>query len=198
VKESVFPFTKFIGIDTILGPEMKSTGEVMGISRHFPMAFAKSQLAAGTVLPTAGCIFISVADRDKGRIAPIARRLDEMGYRLIATRGTAQVLRDAGIRVELIKKVQEGHPNLIDLMRNGEVHLIMITPTGKGAHTDEGRIRAAAVRYSIPYLTTIRAMEAAVQAMQILRHEPIEVEAIQDRFPGAAHKRPARAVPATP
>ena len=196
VKESVFPFTKFIGIDTILGPEMKSTGEVMGISRLFPMAFAKSQLAAGTVLPTAGCIFISVADRDKGRIAPIARRLDEMGYRLIATRGTAQVLRDDGIRVELIKKVQEGHPNLIDLMRNGEVHLIMITPTGKGAHTDEGRIRATAVRYSIPYLTTIRAMEAAVQAMQILRHEPIEVEALQDRLPTAARKRPATPVPA--
>lgn len=198
IKESVFPFTKFIGVDTILGPEMKSTGEVMGISRHFPMAFAKSQLAAGTVLPTSGCIFLSVADRDKGRIAPIARQLDEMGYRLIATRGTAQVLRQAGIRVEQIKKIQEGHPNLIDLMRNGDVHLIMITPTGKGAHTDEGRIRAAAVRYSIPYLTTIRAMEAAVQAMQTLRHESIEVEALQDRFPVAARKRPEKPAPIAP
>ncbi|HOM17623.1 MAG TPA: carbamoyl-phosphate synthase large subunit, partial [Thermoguttaceae bacterium] len=195
VKESVFPFTKFIGVDTVLGPEMKSTGEVMGVSRHFPMAFAKSQLAAGTVLPTSGCIFLSVADRDKGRIAPIARRLAEMGYRLIATRGTAQVLRDAGIQVELIKKVQEGHPNLIDLMRSGEVHLIMITPSGKGAHTDEGRIRAAAVRYSIPYLTTIRAMEAAVQAMNILRQETIEVEALQDRFPDAVRKRPEKSAP---
>ena len=191
VKESVFPFAKFIGVDVILGPEMKSTGEVMGVSPQFPMAFAKSQLAAGTVLPTSGCIFISVADRDKPRIVPIARRLDEMGYRLIATRGTAQTLLEAGVRVERIKKVQEGQPNLIDLMRSGEVHLIMNTPSGKGAMTDEGRIRAAAVRYSIAYLTTIRAMEAAVQAMETLRQEPIEVETIQDRFPHLVRRRTA-------
>ncbi len=188
VKESVLPFAKFVGVDTILGPEMKSTGEVMGVSHRFPMAFAKSQLAAGTVLPTSGCIFLSVADRDKPRIVPIARRLDQMGYRLIATRGTAQTLLDAGIRVEGIKKIQEGHPNLIDLMLSREVHLIMNTPRGKGAMTDEGKIRATAVRYSIPYITTVRAMEAAVQAMETLRQETIEVEALQDRFPAFARK----------
>ncbi len=188
VKESVLPFAKFVGVDTILGPEMKSTGEVMGVSHRFPMAFAKSQLAAGTVLPTSGCIVLSVADRDKPRIVPIARRLDQMGYRLIATRGTAQTLLDAGIRVEGIKKIQEGHPNLIDLMLSREVHLIMNTPRGKGAMTDEGKIRATAVRYSIPYITTVRAMEAAVQAMETLRQETIEVEALQDRFPAFARK----------
>src|SRR4029077_9357974 len=116
VKESVFPFNKFPGVDIILGPEMRSTGEVMGIDDSFPMAFAKSQLAANAALPTSGQVFISVADRDKPEIVPVARKLSELGYQLIATRGTAKVLRDAGVAVEEVHKLQEGRPNLIDKM----------------------------------------------------------------------------------
>src|SRR5262249_52652168 len=124
VKESVFPFSKFPGVDIILGPEMRSTGEVMGIDDHFPMAFAKSQLAANSALPEDGTIFISVANRDKPEVVSIARPLAEMGYRLISTRGTAGALRAAGIQVEEIAKIQEGRPNLIDFMKNGEVALV--------------------------------------------------------------------------
>src|SRR5207244_4115357 len=121
VKESVFPFNKFPGVDIILGPEMRSTGEVMGIADTFPMAFAKSQLAANSALPAEGTIFISVADRDKLEIIAVARALADMGYRLISTRGTAGALRAADIMVEEIPKLQEGRPNLIDHMKNGQV-----------------------------------------------------------------------------
>ena len=126
---------------------MKSTGEVMGISNHFPIAFAKSQLAAGTVLPEKGKVFISVADRAKGHIAELAGMLEKMGYELIATRGTAVRLEEAGVKVQTIKKLQEGHPNVIDFMIDGDLKLVINTPIGKGARTDEGRIRAAAVSH---------------------------------------------------
>src|SRR5207248_5881440 len=121
VKESVFPFNKFPGVDIILGPEMRSTGEVMGIADNFPMAFAKSQIAANSALPTEGTVFISVNDRDKNDIIPVARTLVELGYRLLSTRGTAKTLRGAGVEVHEISKLQEGRPNLIDYMKNGEV-----------------------------------------------------------------------------
>ena len=145
VKESVFPFNKFLGVDIILGPEMRSTGEVMGIDDSFPMAFAKSQIAANSPLPQKGKVFVSVAKRDKGEIVPIARALVEMGYQIVSTRGTAQALREAGIEVAEVLKLQEGRPNLIDFMKNDEIDLIINTPSGKGARTDEGKIRAAAV-----------------------------------------------------
>ncbi len=183
IKEAVFPFMKFRGVDIVLGPEMKSTGEVMGISERFSIAFAKSQLAAGTLLPESGSIFISVADKDKEPIIPFARRLVELGYHLIATKGTAVCLEGAGVEVQRVKKIQEGHPNLIDYMIDGELQLVMNTPSGKGARTDEGRIRATAVSHGIPCLTTRQAIEAAVRAMDALRGEEITVEAIQDRFP---------------
>jgi carbamoyl-phosphate synthase large subunit len=183
VKEAVFPFVKFAGVDIVLGPEMKSTGEVMGISEHFPIAFAKSQLAAGTVLPMKGKVFISVADRAKEHIAELARMLERMGYELIATRGTAICLEQAGVKVQSIKKLQEGHPNVIDLMIDGDLQLVMNTPRGKGARTDEGRIRAAAVSHGVSCITTIQAADAAVRAMLALRSEDMEVEAVQDRFP---------------
>ena len=162
VKEAVFPFVKFAGVDIVLGPEMKSTGEVMGVSERFSIAFAKSQLAAGTVLPRSGRIFISVADRQKHHIVDLARRLEKLGFDLIATRGTAQRMEDAGIRVQRVKKIQEGHPNLLDFMRDGRLQLVLNTPSGKGARTDEGQIRAAAVSMGIPCITTIQAAEAAV------------------------------------
>jgi len=183
VKEAVFPFVKFAGVDIVLGPEMKSTGEVMGISERFSIAFAKSQLAAGTLLPTGGRIFLSVADRAKQHVVGLARRLERLGYELIATRGTAQVLEAAGITVQRIRKVQEGHPNLIDYMRDGQLQLVINTPSGKGARTDEGRIRAAAVSMGIPCITTLQAADAAVKAMEALREEEMTVQTIQDRFP---------------
>ena len=183
VKEAVFPFVKFSGVDIVLGPEMKSTGEVMGISERFSIAFAKSQLAAGTVLPKSGKVFISVTDRTKEHVAQLARRLEQMGFELLATKGTAMRLEEAGIRVQTLKKLQEGHPNVLDYVIDGNLHLVINTPSGKGARTDEGRIRAATVSHGIPCITTMQAADAAVLAMEALRQEEMTVQAVQDRFP---------------
>jgi carbamoyl-phosphate synthase large subunit len=182
VKESVFPFNKFPGVDIILGPEMRSTGEVMGIDDSFPVAFAKSQLAANSALPSSGSIFLSVANRDKPDVLPIARSLTEMGYKLLSTGGTAQALRAAGIEVETVPKLQEGRPNVIDYMKNGQIALIINTPSGKGARTDEGRIRAGAVAHGVTCITTLAAAQAAVEACRALRQQAFAVRALQDRF----------------
>ena len=182
VKESVFPFRKFVGVDIVLGPEMRSTGEVMGISKHFPIAFAKSQLAAGVTLPTEGNVFVSVSAAHKDRAVIIAKQLHEMGYTVMATSGTAKKIQDAGVPVQMVKKIIEGQPNLIDHMKNEQVDLILNTPSGKGARTDEGTIRAASVQQGIPCITTIQAAEAVVDALKALRTEEMGVEALQDRF----------------
>ncbi len=181
VKESVFPFRKFAGVDIILGPEMRSTGEVMGSSERFSIAFAKSQLGAGIILPTEGNIFLSVTQRHKEIIKDLAQRLHAMGYKLMATEGTAASIEEVNIPVQRVKKIAEGHPNLIDHLIDGEVSLAMNTPNGKGARTDEGKIRAAAVQYGVPCITTIQAAEAAVKAMEALRREEMSVVALQDR-----------------
>jgi carbamoyl-phosphate synthase large subunit len=183
IKESVFPFNKFPGVDIILGPEMKSTGEVMGIDDSMPMAFAKSQMAACAPLPATGTVFVSVADQDKDAFAPIARGFVEMGYRLIATRGTAKVLRSHGVAVEDVPKIAEGRPNLIDKMKNKEVALIINTPSGRGSAPDEGRIRAEAVANRVTCITTLSAAQAAVEACRALRERELTVVALQDRFP---------------
>ncbi len=182
IKESVFPFRKFVGVDIVLGPEMRSTGEVMGISERFSLAFAKSQLAAGVVLPSSGKIFVSVTDRHKEQIVPVAAQLHQLGYELLATAGTARVLEEAQIPVVRVKKLVEGHPNLIDYLIDGEVSLILNTPSGKGARTDEGRIRAAAVQHGVSSITTIQAAEAAVRAMVAVRENEMTVQSLQDRF----------------
>jgi carbamoyl-phosphate synthase large subunit len=182
IKESVFPFNKFPGVDIILGPEMRSTGEVMGIAENFAMAFAKSQIAANSALPREGTVFISVNDRDKPDVIPIARALVELDYRVLSTRGTARVLREAGVEVQEICKLQEGRPNLIDYMKNGEVDLVINTPSGKGARTDEGKIRAAAVMNRVTCITTLAAAEAAVQACKALRQGELTVKPLQDWF----------------
>jgi len=183
IKESVFPFQKFAGVDIVLGPEMRSTGEVMGVSDRFSLAFAKSQLAAGVVLPPKrGKIFVSLATRHKDRFVELAARLTKLGFELIATGGTARHLEQAGIPIERVKKIAEGHPNLIDLMIDGKIGLVMNTPSGKGARTDEGRIRAAAVQHGVSCITTVQAAEAAVVAMEALRGEELSVQALQDRF----------------
>ncbi|MGI9428540.1 MAG: carbamoyl-phosphate synthase large subunit [Bythopirellula sp.] len=182
VKESVFPFIKFAGVDIVLGPEMRSTGEVMGISPNFPIAFAKSQLAAGTVLPTEGNIFLSVANQHKPAAVELAHQLVDLGYGIISTGGTAAVLDAAGVSSTPVKKIKEGHPNLLDFLADGNVALVMNTPSGKGPRTDEGKIRAAAVQAGVPCLTTLEAATSAAQAMAALREEPMQVEALQERF----------------
>ena len=182
IKESVFPFRKFAGVDIVLGPEMRSTGEVMGISDRFSIAFAKSQLAAGVVLPAEGNIFLSVTARHKEIIKGLARRLNDMGFGLMATEGTARSIEEEGIPVQRVKKLAEGHPNLLDHLIDGNVALALNTPNGKGARTDEGRIRAAAVQHGVSCITTIQAAEAAVKAMEALRENDMDVQAIQDRL----------------
>ena len=182
VKESVFPFRKFAGVDIVLGPEMRSTGEVMGISDEFPIAFNKSQIAAGVVLPSSGNVFLSIASRHRDGITDMAQQLHDMGYKLLATAGTALVLERANIPVSKVKKLAEGNPNLIDYLKNDEVSLIINTPSGKGARTDEGRIRAAAVQSGVPCITTIAAARLAVEAMLVMRTKPMTVMSLQERF----------------
>jgi carbamoyl-phosphate synthase large subunit len=182
VKESVFPFNKFPGVDIILGPEMRSTGEVMGIDDSLTMAFAKSQMAANSALPLTGTIFLSVADRDKQEVISIAQALASMGYQLLCTRGTAKALREAGVKVEEVPKLQEGRPNLIDHMKNDQIAMVINTPSGKGARTDEGKIRAAAVANGVTCITTIAAAHAAVGACRALREQAMTVCTLQDRY----------------
>jgi carbamoyl-phosphate synthase large subunit len=183
VKESVFPFNRFAGVDIILGPEMRSTGEVMGIHEEFPIAFAKSQVAAGNQLPREGTVFISMAGRHKEALIEPARRLEQMGYKLLGTSGTARVLQAAGVNIEVVRKLQEGRPNLLDHMANGQIQLIFNTPSGKGAHTDEGRIRSAAVMYGVPCVTTVAGCQAIVRALEALTKNPVpHIKALQDWF----------------
>ena len=182
VKESVFPFSKFPGVDVILGPEMRSTGEVMGIDADFPIAFAKSQMAAGTILPIKGKVFISVRDMDKKSIVPVAKKLLEMGFTVVTTGGTRAFLEQHGVATERLKKISEGRPNCIDLIKNKELALIINTPTRKGLNTDEGRLRSTAVRFSVPMVTTSTGAAAAVQAIEALRAGTWGVRAIQDYF----------------
>jgi len=180
VKESVFPFAKFPGVDIVLGPEMRSTGEVMGIDKDFAAAFAKSQIAASSRLPESGTVFISVAARDRDAIAPIAERLASMGYDLMGTGGTSAALASRGIVVEPVRKIAEGRPNLLDHLANGRIALIINTPSGKGARTDEGRIRASAVSHGVPCITTIAGARAAAAALERVRQGPLDVYALQD------------------
>ncbi len=182
VKESVFPFAKFPGVDIILGPEMRSTGEVMGIDRDFPLAFAKSQIAAGTVLPTRGTVFVSVRKEDKESIIPIAKRLTELGFSLIATPGTRDALSQGGVAAALISKLGQGRPNIQDVIKNGQVQLIINTPTKKGPQTDEGKIRAMALRNRIPIVTTVTGASAAIQAIAAMQKENWGVQPLQAYF----------------
>jgi len=182
VKESVFPFRKFAGVDIVLGPEMRSTGEVMGVSEQFPVAFAKSQLASGFEMPESGTVFISVRGVHKDRVVEVAKKIRSLGYKVIATPGTAQRLQDSGVEAEAIKKLRDGSPNLIDKMKDEEVDLILNTPNGKGARTDEGKIRAAAVQNGVPCITTIQAIEVLVDALIVMKKESMGVESLQERF----------------
>lgn len=182
VKESVFPFNRFPGEDIILGPEMKSTGEVMGIDEDFGKAFLKSQLAANQLLPTKGNVFLSVKNKDKEEIIPIAKKLKKLGYTLLATSGTANCLREKGIDSVLIAKLKESHPNLLDCIRDNTVQLIINTPSGKRSQKDEVSIRSTATMHNIPCITTIAGAEASINGLEALIKERIEVKPIQKYY----------------
>jgi len=168
VKESVFPFNRFPGVDVILGPEMKSTGEVMGIDTDFGRAYLKSQIAAGQNLPKKGNVFISVRDKDKSEIVPIARRLVELGFFIYATAGTAGVLEKAGLSVKVLPKIAESRPNVLDLMKDGKIQFVINTPSGRIPRQDEVKIRSHVVLYNIPYTTTISGAKATISAIEVL------------------------------
>ncbi len=180
VKSPVFPFNKFRGVDTILGPEMRSTGEVMGVSTSYGLAFAKAQLAAGQRLPRKGTVFLSVNDRDKKHVGPLGQELSALGFKLLATRGTAAALADAGIEAEEVFKVNEGRPNIVDLIKTAKIDLIINTPLGRESFYDEKSIRRAAIRYNIPCITTLAAAHAAARGIQALLEQGTEVAALQD------------------
>jgi carbamoyl-phosphate synthase large subunit len=180
VKEAVFPFAKFPGTDPVLGPEMRSTGEVMGISDSFGASFAKAQLAAGNGLPLDGTILVTVNDSDKPTVTPIARRFQEMGFRLLATAGTARYLRHRGIPADAVFKVHEGRPNCHDLILNREVQLLVNTPLGKHAQVDDYTLRQAAIRNHVAYTTTMSAAAAAGDAILALKSRRPQVKSLQE------------------
>jgi carbamoyl-phosphate synthase large subunit len=179
VKSPVFPWNKFPGVDTVLGPEMKSTGEVMGVGDSFGEAFAKAQVAAGQKLPTKGTVFISVTDHDKPQVAELARRFVDMGFKLVATAGTADILEAKGMAVERVYKVKEGRPNVVDLIKGERIQLIVNTPTGLEPWFDEKAIRRAAVNARIPTITTLSAARAAAEGIAALQRGEIRVQALQ-------------------
>ncbi|PYS41258.1 MAG: carbamoyl phosphate synthase large subunit [Acidobacteria bacterium] len=180
VKSPVFPFERFQGVDTILGPEMKSTGEVMGVDDTFGKAYVKAQISAGSVLPRSGVAFISVNQHDKNFISKIAADLVEVGFKIIATRGTARVLRNSGIEVETVYKVNEGRPHIVDYIKSGKVDLIINTPLGRESFFDEKAIRRAAINHRVPCITTIPGAAAAVNGIRAIRRESLDVKSIQE------------------
>jgi carbamoyl-phosphate synthase large subunit len=180
VKSPVFPFNKFRGVDTILGPEMRSTGEVMGISTSYGHAFAKAQLAAGQKLPSGGTVFISVNDRDKRQLGAMGKELVSLGFKIVATRGTASALHATGVPCDEVYKVNEGRPNIVDLIKTGKVNLVINTPLGRESFYDEKSIRRAAIRYNIPCITTLSAAHAAVRGIHALIELQREVSCLQD------------------
>jgi carbamoyl-phosphate synthase large subunit len=179
VKEAVLPFQKFPGVDARLGPEMRSTGEVMGHASNFGHAFVKAQMATNTPLPTSGTVVISVNDFDKGQAARIARDLHLLGFKLVATDGTAAYLRKVGLPVERVNKISDGSPHIIDLMQTGAVNLLINTPRGGQAHEEGAVIRAAAVSMDIPIVTTMSAAAASVQGIKALKGKPLKVRSLQ-------------------
>jgi carbamoyl-phosphate synthase large subunit len=185
VKEAVFPFARFPGVDIVLGPEMRSTGEVMGLDRNFAMAFAKSQLGAGVQLPTGGTVFLSVRDKDKPAALAVARALHADGFRIIATRGTAKYLNDQGIPTTSVNKVQEGQPHIVDLMINGDVQLVVNTTEGAVALSDSLSLRRTALTHNIPYYTTMAGARAAVEAITALRTSSLDVAPLQSYLNGS-------------
>jgi carbamoyl-phosphate synthase large subunit len=180
VKEAVFPFHKFPGVDTLLGPEMKSTGEVMGIDCSFGLAFAKAQLGGGMRLPSEGKVFISVRDEDKESVTRVAEKLHRVGFQIVATRGTAAYFDSRGIPSEIVNKVQEGSPHVADSIKQGEIAMVINTPTDAHSQADSYYLRRCALDYQVPYYTTIAGAEAAAEGIEFLRQHDFDVQALQD------------------
>ncbi len=180
VKEAVFPFDRFTGVDTILGPEMKSTGEVMGIDREFGLAFGKSQISCGNSIPLSGNIFISLKDKDKPSSVSIVKKLIELGFSVIATRGTARYLNEHGINVDVINKVTEGRPHIVDKIKNREINFVINTVSGTQAQRDSFSIRRSALQYRVPFTTTITGAKAALKAIEILKKKKMKIKPIQE------------------
>jgi carbamoyl-phosphate synthase large subunit len=199
VKEAVLPFDRFEGSDALLGPEMRSTGEVMGIARDFPAAFAKAQAAAGVPLPREGTVFITVTDSDKAGAVGIAQSLHECGFRIVATRGTAETIAHMGVPAQAINKIAEGSPHVLDWIERGDVDLVVNTPTGVGARTDGYEIRRAAVAHGIPCLTTLAAGLSAARAISSAhRHGAPDVLCLQELHGSSREPRARRALPGEP
>jgi carbamoyl-phosphate synthase large subunit len=186
VKEAVFPFNKFPGVDTLLGPEMKSTGEVMGIDSSFGIAFAKAQLAAGMRLPKSGRVFISVRDEDKASVTPVAEKLQRIGFEIVATRGTAAYFEAHGIPTEVVNKVQDGSPHIGDQTKKGEIAMVINTPTDAHSQAASYYIRRCALDYQVPYFTTIAGADAAAEGIEYLAERDFEVKALQDYAVGGS------------
>ena len=180
VKESVFPFNKFDGVDLVLGPEMKSTGEVMGIDSTFLSAFAKSQIACGTILPSKGKVFISIDDQNKKYILGIAKKLLDLGFKIVATKGTSKFLDENNLNVETINKVKEGGPHIVDAIKRNQIDLVINTTKTQGSIRDSYSIRRTALTYNIPYYTTIRGAKIAVDTIEHLKNSSLKVKSLQD------------------
>ena len=180
VKEAVFPFSRFPGVDTILGPEMKSTGEVMGIDRNFGLAFGKSQLAAGQKIPLSGTVFISVKDADKPAVLPVAAGLFDLGFKIVATKATSKFLTEKGVTNEPVNKVREGRPHVVDMIKNGEIHLVINTTSDKKAIAESYSIRRASLTLNVPYTTTLAGAKATLAAIRSMSREEMKVRTVQE------------------
>jgi carbamoyl-phosphate synthase large subunit len=186
VKSPVFPFVRFPGVDTILGPEMKSTGEVMGGSDNFGTAFSKAMMAAGQRLPESGCVFVSVNNSDKPTVLPVARDLARLGFTIAASRGTAAYLRAHGVDVEVMYKVNEGRPNVADHLVNKSIDMVINTPLGRDSFFDDLAVRRAATMAQVPCITTLTGASAAVSAISALREQAMTVRSLQDYYEAGA------------
>jgi carbamoyl-phosphate synthase large subunit len=180
VKEAVFPFSRFPGVDLLLGPEMKSTGEVMGVGHNFGEAFAKAQAASGYELPKGGAVFISVHDRDKPAVLPVARKFNRLGFHIVATAGTARFLLGHDIPVERVYKVSEGRPHVVDFIKNRKIDMVINTSLGKKTHSDSYEIRRTTLLYNIPYATTIAGAKAIAEAIEELQRSDWDVKTLQE------------------
>ncbi|MBN1901433.1 carbamoyl phosphate synthase large subunit, partial [Candidatus Sumerlaeota bacterium] len=180
VKEAVFPFNMFPEVDPLLGPEMRSTGEVLGMANSFGMAYFKSQEAAGQKLPTEGNVLITIADRDKSRLVELAQNFAKLGFKILATGGTHRILKESQIRSESILKVHEGRPNISDAIKNGQIHLVVNTPAGRISEFDDSYIRKESIKYKIPYITTMAGAFAAVKGIEAYRQGRNKPKCLQE------------------